>query len=312
MARPPGRNPIVVEKIKEGIWLVLGIILVGPFVLVYHCVQRHKRTKRSELLKRPALAELKHPRKRSLTIPIPLHILGGRQTCLQNKSLLFQRLPAELRWLIWKECLGTMKLHLDICHGRLCNIICGAPELEDSFVHRRCPPLDRSVVKSTSGSKLLLPLLTCRRIYSEAIHALYSCNTFDVANPECLVQLPKLILPQRLQAIAAIRFKWCIQTITFWKREDTLDVDGDLTVSAQVWRALASMEGLQNLLVEVVVRSPSYPAPWTAREASLLKPARAVTRPNRFELILPCNADPSSLKELPCKIRTQEPLSLEQ
>ena len=90
-----------------------------------------------------------------------------------------------------------------------------------------------------------------------------------------------------------------------------LDVDGDLTVSTQVWRALASMEGLQNLLVEVIILSPSNLAPWTAREAALMKPARAVTGPKHFELILPRNADPATLKELPCQVRTRETLTPE-
>ena len=164
MARPPGRDPMVAEKIKNGIWLVLGIIFIGPFILVYQCAHRHQRMQRAEPLKKPALVELKYPRKRSLTIPIPLYIIGRRQTCPQNKTLLFTKLPFELRWLIWKECLGRMKLHVDICHGRLCGIVCGAPELEDSFGHRRCPPPGTSIAEATNGPKLLFPLLTCRRM----------------------------------------------------------------------------------------------------------------------------------------------------
>ena len=164
MARPPGRDPTVVEKIKEGIWLVLGIIFVGPFILVHQCTQRYHRTGRAEHIKKPAVAELKHPRKRSLTIPIPLHEIRRQQTYLQSKSLLLTSLPTELRWLVWKECVGRKKLHVDICHGRLCNIICGAPEIEDSFVHRRCPRPGKSISKATNGPKLLSLLLTCRRM----------------------------------------------------------------------------------------------------------------------------------------------------
>lgn len=72
-----------------------------------------------------------------------------------------------------------------------------------------------------------------------------------------------------------------------------------------VWKALAALDGLEWLWCEMSLgfNYPVFVAEWRGLEASILAPVRTVTRPTRFELILPFPADTATeVDTLPCTI----------
>lgn len=152
-----------VEKIKDGAWLIVGLIFVLPIILIDRMDQRYRAAKKSKKPRKSTLAELRTPRKRALTLPLPLYKYEKRKINLQKQSLFFKMLPPELRYLIFKECSGGMKFHVNICNGRLCSIVCALPDSNDSFIHTRCPPPGGIPGEELQNPrKLLAPLLTCR------------------------------------------------------------------------------------------------------------------------------------------------------
>ncbi|RYO85863.1 hypothetical protein DL762_005010 [Monosporascus cannonballus] len=70
-----------------------------------------------------------------------------------------------------------------------------------------------------------------------------------------------------------------------------------------IWEALAAMEGLKWLRVELRIAMPHLAPEWTEREWTLWEGIKKVTRPSHFELILPFPAAASTREEtLPCTI----------
>ncbi|KAH6995884.1 hypothetical protein BKA56DRAFT_472834 [Ilyonectria sp. MPI-CAGE-AT-0026] len=51
-------------------------------------------------------------------------------------------------------------------------------------------------------------LLSCRQAYLEGIEVLYSTNTFNMASKEMVMNLPRLLIPQRLEAITSVEILW--------------------------------------------------------------------------------------------------------
>ncbi|KAH7113892.1 hypothetical protein B0J11DRAFT_142933 [Dendryphion nanum] len=159
-------------------------------------------------------------RKRSPSVDRKPH----EPACSQDQSLLFSSLPAEIRLQIYKILLAeTGRLH--IC-SRLVNSwpngrtkrsapilksrylfdqlamgarICNNP---NEFGCRSLTCMDKAEAKEKLGI-----LLTCRRIYWEAIDLLYSENTFSFRCPvECRAFL-STVVPKRLSVIRQIVFE---------------------------------------------------------------------------------------------------------
>ena len=71
----------------------------------------------------------------------------------------------------------------------------------------------------------------------------------------------------------------------------------------RVWVALAAMEGLEWLRVELYLANPFEGVIWTENEWCLWPEVRRVTRPSHWELILPFAANAETREEtLPCTI----------
>ncbi|KAK7425754.1 hypothetical protein QQZ08_007729 [Neonectria magnoliae] len=51
-------------------------------------------------------------------------------------------------------------------------------------------------------------LLSCRQAYIEGIDVLYSRNTIHMASKEMIMNLPRLLVPQRLEAITSVEILW--------------------------------------------------------------------------------------------------------
>jgi hypothetical protein len=135
----------------------------------------------------------------------------------QDQSEFLAKLPLDIRMIIYEMVLGAKVFHLNAPDRRspiLHHHICTRPETIGNPNHQ-CHelPLHRN---STSDSQdghaactALLPLLlSCRRVYSEAIHLLYSSNTFEFTQNFAAFRFLKLVLPpQRLHSIRRFRMR---------------------------------------------------------------------------------------------------------
>lgn len=125
------------------------------------------------------------------------------------------RLPYDVRLIIYDMVLGGNTLHLEAANpkSRILHSICKHPEqIDNASVHIDCS--SQNPVRPSSAPREeyqeatgLLPLLvTCRRIYSEAIGTLYNANTFEFTQNFAAFTFLKYMLPsQRLQSIRHLR-----------------------------------------------------------------------------------------------------------
>ncbi|KAK5174268.1 uncharacterized protein LTR77_001348 [Saxophila tyrrhenica] len=142
-----------------------------------------------------------------------------QRTHLQEQCNFLSMLPLDIRMIIYDTVLGGMVFHIGTetdVRNRILTHICHHPETvgqgdhQDCFAptFRRPSSAPRDDYPQATG---LLPLLvTCRRIYSEAIGTLYSANTFDFwQNRVAFHFLKGMLPPQRLHSIR--RFRWGMQ-----------------------------------------------------------------------------------------------------
>lgn len=176
----------------------------------------------------PYLNSAKRPRARALTGPLEpsqvslwyrMHILSTlgteQHTDNQQDCLLFSKLPYDVRVIIYEMVLGGMVLHLSAQSpkSRILHHICQSPSrVREQGSHHICSGYStvcpssapRETYPQASG---LLPLLvSCRRIYSEAVHTLYSANTFEFTQNFAAFTFLKVMLPpQRLPCLRHFR-----------------------------------------------------------------------------------------------------------
>ncbi|KAF7871776.1 hypothetical protein EAF04_003883 [Stromatinia cepivora] len=259
----------------------------------------------------------------ALTLPLsPAPYLQHRKhtTYSQDQCLLLTKLPVELRKSIWELCLGGRRLHFTIAHyrgekqSRLVHIVCHEkPNHQGCFSHWLPLELpfndDGNMIAAHpwQNSKFLSLVLTCRRIYSEAIDCLYANNTFDLS-VYCIRILPSLLLPQRLNAIRSLHLKW--ETVDgppappsskgFWE-----PFWGDWV---NTWKILAGIKSLSALHVELTGNVFFNTDQWMGyrrdEKVLILQPVRDVAGPATFHVLFPFNLPPDdpSLKALPCSI----------
>lgn len=149
----------------------------------------------------------------------------------QEGSPLFSRLPAEIRTVVWQYVLGGQRYHLVQVPKRVGHHRCLAGKSGDpgrscclpaisywrreigtisyrEYLHRHPgPPLPHAssvgmfTLPPNSDTNILALLRTCQRIYRESINIPYHSNTFDIDDPETLLNLRQTIPRQRLRAI---------------------------------------------------------------------------------------------------------------
>lgn len=257
-------------------------------------------------------------------LPLPLSY-ESRQTSSQSHCPIFAIFPPEIRRLIWIECLGGLTLPLVFPHQSGCDELCiyGALLRSGSFCFfKREPP-----VKTLAQRRLLSILLTCQRVcdknprpkkcfmssltfdyrYSEAFDILYSRNVFGLSDTHHLHLLPKLLIRPHFNSIHFLNLTMRLErTCAFLVEGFSMDHLDELIISwASQWKNIASMEGLRELHVQMIV--PLHRRKdWIREQISLMEPLKVITRPRVFLLTLPFR-DPaendSFLQELPCQIR---------
>ena len=137
-----------------------------------------------------------------------------QRTLDQRESLFISKLPIDVRMIVYDLVLGGMVFHLDAqnMHSRILLYICRQPDAINDANHQ-CHALSSQRPSSAPRQEHqqatgLLPLLvTCRRIYTEAIHTLYSANTFEFSRNAAAMRFLKVMVPpQRLHSIR--HFRW--------------------------------------------------------------------------------------------------------
>ena len=143
------------------------------------------------------------------------------QACyLQEQCKFLSMLPLDVRMIIYDMVLGGMMFHITKNNSdsnsrdfRIFSRICQRPGLFNDNIHHEC--FDDSLRRPSSAPRRdypqatgLLPLLvTCRRIYSEAIDTLYSANAFEFWENRVAFKFLKVVVPpQRLGCIR--HFRW--------------------------------------------------------------------------------------------------------
>ncbi len=140
--------------------------------------------------------------------------------------------------------------------------------------------------------------------YSEAIVYLYSSNVFDTVFKNVVLDLPRLILRQHLDAIGSLRFIWdIIVPIALTRDRKTISLYYNDRSWKNIWKNLSEMKGLRNLRVELSIPS-LWHGIWTTAEPPILEPIMAVIIPEHFTLMLPFPSTEweAALKGFPCQI----------
>ncbi|KAF5879263.1 uncharacterized protein Bfra_006468 [Botrytis fragariae] len=102
----------------------------------------------------------------------------------------------------------------------------------------------------TRSDSCLAVLLTCRRVYNQGIPILYSCNTFDINNPETLLYLSQTVISSRFKSIKSLQID-----VNASMGSSINTRLADPTVEFSEWKMclemLERLEGLQNLRLRV-------------------------------------------------------------
>ena len=203
-------------------------------------------------------------RSRRLTLPLdesrcklPMIAKKKQRIYSQSQSLFFSRLPIEIRELIYHEVIvgGTpnfrilrKKYHPRLGHIRYTQqpdkVIFDDTQWGHTGAHRsRC----KCCLKWMTYGGLLALLLTCRRLYSEAIRLLYQGTIFELKNPMTLLAWRQTILPQRLNMINALHLTWQVRAV----RAPTKRVKSEWAAWHQCCRVLSEMRDLRRLTVVI-------------------------------------------------------------
>ncbi|CZR68935.1 uncharacterized protein PAC_18836 [Phialocephala subalpina] len=177
-----------------------------------------------------------------------------------TSTLLF--LPLEIRKQILEDCLCGNVLYLNVSEagGRIKQIVHMKPNEQT----RNC-------------FTLAIPL-TCHQLYLETVNIIYSGNRFRLSMARTVLALPQKLLPQRINMIRDLWFQWHVSEAPL---QDSLEYKE----WRRVWQIIASLEGLQSLLIQIF---PFFiwAEEWRAEEKWLLEDARLIARPEKFNLEL--------------------------
>lgn len=143
-----------------------------------------------------------------------------QHTYLQEQCAFLSKLPLDVRLMIYEMLLGGNFFHVTTneSKSRILSHACKRASNSRNDDHQACFSVPSTERRPSSAPREdypfatgLLPLLvTCRRIYSEAIDTLYSANTFEFwENRVALRFLKQMLPPHRLRSIR--RFRWDMQ-----------------------------------------------------------------------------------------------------
>lgn len=216
-----------------------------------------------------------HKRKRSLTPPLKgptFKDMATRKATprfnAQSQSPLFEKLPVEIRTMIWEEIVleGTEadgEVKVEFFPSRAL----GRPRAWQA-------PWQPRVQQPSNLRSIIAVLQSCRAIYAEAIDLLYSMPTFVFSEWDVLLSWICNLLPQRLDKVRSIALRLTVtgkdigmdmMMSYFWShdiiaRNDILNrtlghiqrgASVDVTVIKDIVKVLADMSGLRSVKIEM-------------------------------------------------------------
>ncbi|RYP54764.1 hypothetical protein DL768_000492 [Monosporascus sp. mg162] len=139
------------------------------------------------------------------------------------------------------------------------------------------------------------------KTYFECIYTLYRETCFDFSHaPRCVTVMSERLPATHVAHISQINLNWELYRPLFLNVKDPGKYE---ILWVDIWEALAAMEGLKWLKVELRLAQPHQASEWTELEWTLWEGIKKVTHPSHFELILPFPAAASTREEtLPCTI----------
>ena len=243
--------------------------------------------------------ELEDRKPVSLTAPLLFYDgeeSSGTTTPIQTESLFLNRLPTEIRLMIYGYVFGDSAVHLVHIENRIRHVRCEEryPSLQR---HRHtCCPVTVARWRGVNGrggrghrDHLLYPhthtqlpenltdsnlslLRTCRQIYAEAVDIPYSNLVFDVDDLHTWIYFCRNICPDRLSTIRHLTVQYSI----FWDPmtgsepwSSVYSHSHNDTIWEEFWRLLASPQQLKSLVdLRVVLNYADFP---TSTEAMVKK-----------------------------------------
>ncbi|KAB8229315.1 hypothetical protein ETB97_009152 [Aspergillus alliaceus] len=196
----------------------------------------------------------------------------ARPMASQSNSLLFRKLPAEIRLMIYNYAFGDEAVHLvqlkdKIRHVRCKNLSSSLdrnrsccpvtparwraqenrmPGHSDSMLY---PHTHTSLPEFLSNSSVAL-LRTCRAIYAEAADILYSHAVFDVDDLHTFIAFSLTVCPDRLRAIKRLTVQW----MPIWQpmagqehKSSIYSHTHNDRLWALFWTRIAALRGLEQL-----------------------------------------------------------------
>lgn len=196
----------------------------------------------------------------------------ARPMDIQSDSPFFQKLPAEIRLMIYNYAFGDETIHLVQLKGKIRHVRCQhtSSSLENN---RHCCPITPARWRVNDGrvaghtDRLLYPhthallpemlshsslslLRTCRAMYTEAADIPYRNAVFDVDDLHTFIAFSLTICPDRLQAIKRLTVQWT----PVWEpmageeqRSSIYSHTHNDRLWALFWTRVASLRGLEEL-----------------------------------------------------------------
>ena len=194
------------------------------------------RKQKKRPISRPTNLEPKPPRRQLSKL--------ARSDDATRRSLLFQKLPIELRILIYSLVVGNDRFRLITIPWK----VVAARDIDGnvSMTQEHFTPANELVPTRRFPSNGNALLMTCRQVYSEAVDLLYSSNTFVLHDFHTLETFAKSVPTQRLNAIRKLEIYYSPMTSIPYQHEWTrhYDLPSDLD---WIWEIVVGMQGLRNL-----------------------------------------------------------------
>ncbi|KAI9369144.1 hypothetical protein BJX61DRAFT_175181 [Aspergillus egyptiacus] len=172
----------------------------------------------------------------------------------QLQSSLLAKLSPELRVMIWEQVLGAMRIHIvQRADRRMSHVICPRTEACD-ICRGGLPPSGCSREGGSRGKSNLLALpRTCKQIYSESIHLLYTLNVFEFSNTWSLTYLRPTIPADLWDAIRFVELSWAFPGHWLPSKDPVKTVY--FSAGRQQWIetccAVTRMKGLQSFTLQL-------------------------------------------------------------
>lgn len=196
----------------------------------------------------------------------------ARPMAPQSDCMFFQKLPAEIRLMIYNYVFGDETVHLVQLKGKIRHVRC---QHQDSSLdsNRHCCPVTPARWRVSDGrvaghsdrvlyphTHALLPdllsnsspslLRTCRAIYAEAADIPYQNSVFDVDDLHTFIAFSLSICPQRLQSIKRLTVQWMPVWQPMAGEEHSSSIFSHTHndhLWALFWTRVASLRGLEEL-----------------------------------------------------------------